>query len=151
MNIAYTYLNKQQATIAAIRDHETMWYIIGHTNTEIKAVKDAMETLSAVSYDSQPGISNLRSGENQILGRLGEINVLEERLRQATEFVTWFQPAWDRLSEEERFILSAFFKEPMSGSPVAAVCEELHLEKSRVYQKREAALAHLTTLLYGRM
>ena len=47
--------------------------------------------------------------ENQILHGIAEIDVLEERKRQAEEFMAWFQPAWDALGEDEKTVLTMFY------------------------------------------
>ena len=56
--------------------------------------------------ESAHGARNPQAGETQILHGIAEIDVLEERKRQAEEFMAWFQPAWDALGEDEKTVLT---------------------------------------------
>ena len=81
-----------------------------------------------------------------------EIDLLRERYRQACEYMAWFQPAWDALSEDDRFVLDTFFcSESKYGSGAAdAVSDHFSIERSSAYRKKNRALENLTTLLYGK-
>ena len=37
------------------------------------------------------------------------LGYLKERYRQAVEYMEWFRPAWEELSDDERFVLDAFY------------------------------------------
>ena len=95
-------------------------------------------------------LSGVRS-ENQILHEIAEIDVLEERKRQAEEFMAWFQPAWDVLGEDEKTVLTMFYlSENGKTDAIEEISERFCVERSSAYKKKERALAHLALLLYGR-
>ena len=95
-------------------------------------------------------LSGVRS-ENQILHGIAEIDVLEERNRQAEEFMAWFQPAWDALGEDEKTVLTIFFlSENGRTDAIEEISERFCVERSSAYKKKDRALAHLALLLYGR-
>jgi len=76
---------------------------------------------------------------------------LRERYRQAVEYMDWFKPAWDELSEDEQYVLETFYQN--DGSQTGAVydiCDYFHVERSSAYNRKNRALDHLTTLLYGK-
>ena len=77
---------------------------------------------------------------------IDEIDTLKERYRQAVEFMDWFEPAWKKLSEDERFILEAYYQDNMT---VEDVCQHFHIVRNSFYSKKLRALDHLTKLLYG--
>ena len=83
---------------------------------------------------------------------IDEIDVLRERLRQAKEYMAWFQPAWDALSDDDQFVLDAFFSGGNEYGAGAAdtVAEHFCIERASAYRKKNRALDNLTTLLYGR-
>lgn len=52
------------------------------------------------------------------------------------------------LDGEERLVLERFYIHRAKGN-VERLCDELHLEKSRVYELKDKALRHFTIALYG--
>ena len=108
--------------------------------------------LRLVSFEeSAHGARNPQAGENQILHGIAEIDVLEERKRQAEEFMAWFQPAWDALGEDEKTVLTMFYlSENGKTDAIEEISERFCVERSSAYKKKDRALAHLALLLYGR-
>lgn len=64
----------------------------------------------------------------------------------------WFMPAWEELSEDERFILEEFYwgKEDSQTEAIYAICDHFSIERSSAYNKKNRALDKLTLLLYGK-
>ena len=62
------------------------------------------------------------------------------------------QPAWDSLSEDERYVLEQFYggEEEKQIDAVYNICEHLHIERSTAYNKKNRAVQHLALLLYGK-
>jgi len=97
-------------------------------------------------------IANLNKVEAVIAAALDEIDVLKERYRRALEFMEWFRPAWDALGDDERYVLSEFYREDESSQTavVQNICDRFCIERSSAYNKKNRALAKLTLLLYGK-
>ena len=103
MSIAWNYLDKRSAAMAALKDYCSMKAILATTAEEIANVRQDMVHIGGMRFEeSAHGARNPQAGENQILHGIAEIDVLEERKRQAEEFMAWFQPAWDALGEDEK-------------------------------------------------
>ena len=64
----------------------------------------------------------------------------------------WFIPAWEELSEDERFVLEKFYwdREDSQTEAVYAICDHFSIERSSAYNKKNRALDKLTLLLYGK-
>lgn len=116
----------------------------------------AASVLNSAGMDAQferscCAISRGILSENQILHGIAEIDVLEERKRQAEEFMAWFQPAWDALGEDEKTVLTMFYlSENGKTDAIEEISERFCVERSSAYKKKDRALAHLALLLYGR-
>ena len=153
MNIVWLYLDKKTATVNAIKDFDKMKYILEHTDEEIAKVREGMEDIGSPNTAGVPsGSHNPHSGEEKIVNGIDEIDVLKERYRQAKEYMDWFLPAWNELSENDRFVLSTFYdssNEYGSGS-ADLIAEYYGIERSSAYRKKERALDNLRTLLFGR-
>jgi len=98
-----------------------------------------------------PHARNLQSAEDRILKGIEEIDVLKERYRQAVEYMEWFSPAWEELSRDEQYVLETFYLQDDSRTgAVYDICDHFHIERSSAYNKKNRALEHLTTLLFGK-
>lgn len=152
MGIAWKYLDKRSATIAAIKDYDSMKFILDHTDEAVAEERGKMIGLSSPLWDGMPHSANPQAGEDRIIKGIEEIDLLKERYRQALEYMEWFQPAWDELSSDERFVLEAFYSDTNSyGSGAAGhVARHFGIEQSSAHRKKNRTLDHLTVLLFGK-
>lgn len=99
-----------------------------------------------------PHAHNPHAGEERIINGIEEIDILKERYRQAVEYMDWFKPAWEQLSEEERYCLEAFYGDgnAYGSSAAASIAEYFSIEQSSAYKRKNRALDHLTVLLFGK-
>lgn len=151
MNIVWMYLNKKDAAINALKDYGKMKHIIDHTDEEIQRVYSRMAGVGSPAIEKMPSANNPQAGEDRMITGIEEIDVLKERLRQAKEYMAWFQPAWDALSDDDRFVLDAFYNSNQYGAGAAdLVADHYCIERASAHRKKVRALDNLTTLLYGR-
>ena len=146
--VSWSYLDKRDATIKALKDYDTMKFIIENTSDEIKRVEDKTTSVGVPLYDEHVRSGNAHSGEDAMVNAIEEIDTLKERYRQALEYMGWFEPAWKQLSEDEQYILVAVYLDELVREDI---CCHLGVEKDAYYKRRNRALAHLSTLLYGVM
>ncbi len=152
MNVIWMYLNKKDAAVNALKDYGKMKHIIDHTEEEIQRVYSRIAGVGSPAIEKMPSANNPQAGEDRMIKGIEEIDVLRERLRQAKEYMAWFQPAWDALSDDDQFVLDAFFSGGNEYGAGAAdtVAEHFCIERASAYRKKNRALDNLTTLLYGR-
>lgn len=152
MKIAWIYLNKQLAAADALKDYASMVYIIENQPDVEKEVRERLTSVPSGMPTGMPYHHNPHAVESRLASSLDEIDVLKERYRRALEYMEWFQPAWNAITEDERFVLSEFYsdKEYSQADSVKVICDKYHIERSSAYKKKSRALAHLATLLYGR-
>lgn len=153
MNIAWLYLDKRNAAINALKDYEGMNYIIQTAPSEIAATQECMTGIGGLALSDMPkGPHNPHAAEDRIVKAMDSISLLNERYRRAEEYVAWFLPAWQMLSEQERFVLSRFYMDDESKQvdSVGEICERFHIERTSAYKRKDRALSRLTLLLYGK-
>ncbi|EDN8993465.1 hypothetical protein GWC02_15505 [Listeria monocytogenes] len=152
MNIVWHYLDKRAATIDVIKDYNSMKHIIDNTDDDIAILHDGMMSPSAPVNDGMPSVHNPKANESRIVFSIDKIDVLKERLRQAIEYMNWFQPAWDELTEDEQFVLYEFYmvEDQSRTDAVHTICDYFKIERSSAYNKKNRALERLTLLLYGK-
>ena len=152
MNVVWKYLDKRAGAVAALKDFGSMKFIIESTDDEIKEAYDKTSSCAGVRYDEMPHTRNLRANEDRLIKAIEEIDVLKERYRQAVEYMDWFVPAWEQLSDDDRYVLAAFYCEDNEyGSSVGDdIAERFHIERSSAYRRKNRAINKLTVLLFGK-
>lgn len=153
MNVAMDYLDKRGATVNALKDYEAMKFILAHTKDQISDTREEMERVSRPTPSDMPrGQRSPQRMEERIVNCLDSIDVMKTRYQYALEYMSWFQPAWDMLSKEERNVLEKFYMsaEERQTDNILDLCEQYHIERTSVYKRKDRALARLTLFLYGR-
>lgn len=152
MNIVWQYLDKRAAAINALKDYSSMKYIIEHTDEDIATLNEEMSSPVSPVLNGMPATHDPNAGEKRLIACINEIDVLKERYRQALEYMDWFQPAWDALTEDEQYVLKEFYldDEQKQIDAVYNICDRFNIERSSAYNKKNRALQHLALLLYGK-
>lgn len=152
MNIVWQYLDKRAAAINALKDYSSMKYIIEHTDEDIATLNEEMSSPASPVINGMPSTHDPKAGEKRLIACINEIDVLKERYRQALEYMDWFQPAWDALTEDEQYVLKEFYldDEQKQIDAVYNICDHFDIERSSAYNKKNRALQHLALLLYGK-
>ena len=150
MNIVWQYLDKRAAAINALKDYSSMKYIIEHTDEDIATLNEEMSSTASPVLNGMPSTHDPKAGEKRLIACINEIDVLKERYRQALEYMDWFQPAWDALTEDEQYVLKEFYldDEQKQIDAVYNICDRFNIERSSAYNKKNRALQHLALLLY---
>ena len=77
MSIAWNYLDKRSAAMAALKDYRSMKAILATTAEEIANVRQDMVRIGGMRFEeSAHGARNPQAGENQILHGIAEIDGL---------------------------------------------------------------------------
>ena len=149
MHISWNYLDKRKAAVDAIESFDDMAFIIEHSDEEIAEVSGSMSGLRSPGMDGLPHAHDPKAGENHLINAIDEIDVIKERYRQAKEYMEWFVPAWDQLSEDEEYILELFHRGRRERATDLAA-DHFGIDRRSVYPKKKRALSHLQSLLYGK-
>ena len=107
--IALKYINKNAATVAALRDYHNMRFIINNTPGEIKHLYEKMSTPGTPQLSRTPTARNPQARADQLAAQFDQLDILRERYRQAIEYMAWFEPAWSSLTDTEQHILSEYY------------------------------------------
>lgn len=146
-DITWRYVNRQTAAINALKDYHNMECIIETTPQELRELEDEYPRPSSARVDGIPGVFNPKAGEDAIIRHIERIDTRKRKYYQALEYMTWFNPVWETLSEDERWILETTF---LQGESIEAVCEHFCVERSAAYERKRKALDRFADLLYGK-
>lgn len=148
--IALKYINKNAATIAAIRDYNNMRFIINNTPEEIKDVYEKMSAPRTPKLSGMPSARNPQAGTDKLAAHIDKLDILRERYSQAIEYMAWFEPAWSSLTDTEQHILSEFYMtDNQKSGATYRLMDELNYSESHVERLRSNALNHIRSKLFG--
>lgn len=131
-----------------LRKHEARKEAIRSIPEEIRMYEEAFNGIRSASADSTPVAGGGSTREDMMLSNIVKREELKTALKQARRAVSIVDRGLATLSEEERLILDRFYIHPAKGN-VERICNELRIEQSSAYRRRDAALKHFTIALYG--
>ena len=149
--IAWQYIDKTAATIAALRDYDSMCGIISDTPEEIREAYEDITAPHSPNLTGLPPAKNPQAGADRMVNQLIRLDVLQERYRSADEYMAWFEPAWNSLTDTEQTVLREFY---MSGSQRsganARLQNRLSYSERQIERFRQNGLSRMTLLLFGK-
>ncbi len=138
---------KREAT-EELREYEAKKAALRSIPEDIAQIKAERKKLGCAASDSAPVKGGGSVWEDRQINLIAKQEKLEFSLEVVRAWIKRVERGMAVLSTEERLILDRFFIAPQKGN-VDRLCEELCLEKTAVYIRRDRALRHYTLARYG--
>ena len=129
-----------------LQSYPTRRASLGSLKNELRRLEYEAEGLKSPTLGESVRAS--RDRDDRIVTNLVQRKELEQRLRETELWLGTVDGALSALTEQERLVLRRMYMEPGRGN-LDRLCEELELEKSMVYRRRDGALERFTSALYG--
>ena len=114
----------------------------------IEELKCRRKGVRSARVDGRAVSGGTNGREEMLVSSLNRQEELEQRLAATKVYVAGVEEALSALNEEEKLILDRFYIHPIRGC-AGSLCEELCMERSNVYRRKDQALRHFTMALYG--
>lgn len=141
-------MNWQKSAIEDLRKHEAQVKSLENIRLRIAALASSFEAIKCGLSDSTPVQGGASRGEERMINNIAERKRLEHTYRATKRLVELVEKGLDGLAPEERRVLELMFIHRERGA-VDRLMEEMHLEKTRVYEIKDRALYKFTTSMYG--
>lgn len=115
---------------------------------EIRRLEYQAEGLKSPVLRGESVLSSPGGRDDRLVDNLVCRKELERRLKDTERWLGVVDGALEVLTDQERLVLRRMYMEPGRGN-LDKLCEELELEKSMVYRRRDGALERFTAALYG--
>lgn len=138
----------KRESVEELREYEAKKVALISLPEDISQLKAERKKLGGSTTDSTPVKGGGSAWEDRQINLIAKQEKLEFSLAVAKAWVKRVEKGLSILSEEERLILDRFYISPQKGN-VDRLCEELCLEKTAVYVRRDRALRHYTLARYG--
>lgn len=141
-------MNWQKEAVNDLKAYVARKNSIESMREKIKELEAKAVRLNSVSNDV-PVQGGAAKNEDMLINNIVERDKLGENIRIAQRFIESVDRGLEVLSADERKVLDGFYMAPVITRKVDRLCDELHFEKSRIYQIKDTALRRFTVAMYG--
>lgn len=134
--------------IEKLKDYEAKKLCIDQLALEIKRLELKAEGLHSSIREGAGSAHSTDAYDDMLVNNITQRQELMFLHTDALRWVEFVERGLSVLTGEERLILDRFYIHRSKGN-VDRLCEELCVERSRVYKLKDQALRHFTLALYG--
>jgi len=141
-------LNWKYEAIERLKDYDAKKRALISIPEELRRLKLQSTAIRSASSDGTAVHGGGSGREDAMLNNIVYRESLKNRLDQTRLWVSATDRALAALTDEERLVLDRLYLHPARGN-VDRLCQDLNVEKSAVYDRRDRALRHFTVALFG--
>lgn len=141
-------MNWRHEAIDKLRNYEAHKQALECLPKEIRRLESAYTGIRSATTDGTPVSGGGNTREDSMLSNIIHRDELKRQLKEAGLWVSQVDEALDILSDEEKMVLERLFIHPVKGA-MSALSEQLNIDKTTVYRRRDKALRRFTIALYG--
>lgn len=141
-------MNWKKEAADKLRNYTARQQAVNNITADLHRLACKAVSIRSATADGSPVQGGGSGREDAILNNLCRRQELERQLEQVQLWCSVVDGALAVLTEQERLVLDRFYIHPSKGN-LDRLCEDLCLEKSQVYARRDSALHRFTTALYG--
>ena len=141
-------MNWKYEAIAKLKDYDAHQQALTNIPEEMKRLEGNFASIRSSRTDATPMRGGSNAREDALLSNIVHRDELKAQYEDAKLWVSTVDRALDVLSDEDRLVLDRFYMHPAKGN-VERLCEELGLEKTAVYGRRNNALRSVIIALYS--
>lgn len=141
-------MNWKDEALHKLRTYGAMRQAVINIPEELERLEQEAQSIRSVQFDSPTVRSGGQKWENAMINNLVQRQELAQNFSQAQSLVRTTDRAMKALTPEEKLVLQRLYIFPERGG-LNRLCEELGVEQSSVYRKRDKALQRFTMAYYG--
>lgn len=141
-------MNWQKISIERLREYMSQKYAEQSLAEQIETLELAFEAVRSASYDPTAVRGGGNKREDALINNITMREELSRNLEIVRREIETTEKGLKTLTKEQRRILDKFFI-VRNYRHVEDLCEELCLEKSRIYTLKDEALRQFTLACYG--
>ena len=131
-----------------LRHYNETKHGVESTAEQIRTLKAEIESVRSAAADGTAVHGGGNAREDAMLNNIMKRGKLEDAHKIASARLDTINRGLAVLDETERLVLDRFYINNHKGH-VERLCEEMHLERSRVYEIHDVALEKFTRAMYG--
>ncbi len=141
-------MNWKNEAMEKLQRYNQMQQAAHNIPQELEMLEEAIRAIRSSRPDATTAKGGGNKREEMLLNNIVKRQELTQTLEQTKRWLSTANRALRTLTPEERLILQRMFILPEKGC-ISRLCDELGVEQSTVYRKRDQALERFTRSLYG--
>lgn len=141
-------MNWQSFAVQRLKNYEARQSAAESIPERIKMLELEASAIKAGAGDGMPKAHGDNKSEAQLIGNIAKREELKGNLEITRREISLTEKGLDVLTEEEKRVLYIFFVN-RPARHIELLCEELHVEKSKLYTLKDEALRKFTLACYG--
>ena len=141
-------MNWQSFAVQRLKNYEARQNAAESIPERIKMLELEASAIKAGAGDGMPKAHGDNKSEAQLIGNIAKREELKGNLEITRREISLTEKGLDVLTEEEKRVLYIFFVN-RPARHIELLCEELHVEKSKLYTLKDEALKKFTLACYG--
>nr|DAI35509.1 MAG TPA: transcriptional regulator [Caudoviricetes sp.] len=141
-------MNWQKEAVNDLRNYLPRKRAMESMRERKRALEEKFQSIKCVTMDADPVKGGGSRMEDNLLNNITERERLDLNMKATARLLALTEKGLEALDERQRMVLHRFFVDRPQDH-VGVLSEELHMEKSRVYQLKDEALYHFTIGMFG--
>ncbi len=141
-------MNWKNEAIEHLTKYDAMVESIKNLPEEISMLELSKKSLRSILPETMPSGKTKGPCDDRLINSIVKRQQLEKSYQDALTWVRTTDRAMSILEPEEQKILEGMYIRPQRGI-VSKLCQDLGIEQSTVYRRRDTALYRFTLALYG--
>jgi len=140
-------MDYKETAIKRLREYESRVVSIENLRQQLEALRTEQTAIRSASTDSEPVSGTLGSRrEDAMIFNIMKQDALRTNLKIAQHEIAVTERGFASLPDDAKTVLDIFY---IHHHPIKDVCEEMHIEKTTLYRKKDAALRAFTMACFG--
>lgn len=150
-HISFKYFDTTKATQEVLKDFKPMLAIISNTQNKLDSISEDMSSISSKQISDMPK-SFTFTQEDKYAELIDKKLFLADRYREALAYMDWVRPAWEALSDDDRWILSNCFfdNNVFSDFKINEIMNKFAVERTTAYKLKNNAVERMRFYLFGK-
>lgn len=141
------YIDTKKTTVSILRDWLDQNWKIEQGERDIREIERRM-TMATSYSNSEPVKGGGNRAEEAMCAAIDKKTVIEHGIKLAEEYRKEIMPAWNRLTDGERFCLTARFVDYSEQNGIELIMRKFSISKTEAYNRSNAALDRLSKLIF---
>ena len=142
------YIDTRRATINMLRDWRDQEWKLERTGEIIDNIQTRLTSTTSRAGSAPVSGSGGNHVEEALCAGIAQKDIARHGYIKATEYRADIAPCWERLTDDERYMITARFVDFTEKDGIKRIMKKYMIEQAEAYRRSNRALEHLEKLLF---
>lgn len=142
------YVDPVKATIAILKDWRDQEWKATNGLEQVEEIETRLTSVTSRMGSTPVTGSGGNRVEEAMAEGIHQKDIAEHGFLKAREYMGEIAPYWERLTEDERYVLMAKFVDYAEGDGIDRIMSRYSISRTEAYRRSDAALKRLSRLIF---